>query len=470
MKNYRLLLICIIALLTLSAGVSAQTTTLSSTFTYQGYLTGASGAVSGTCDFQFSLYDALTSGTQIGTTLTKTNLNVSNGAFSVQLDFGTTAFDGTDRYLQIAVRCPAGDGGYTPLTPRQTITAAPYALGMYGLEVEYNATSPNIIGGYSGNSVSSGRYGATIGGGGGDGGENQVTANQATVSGGADNTAAGGYATVGGGSGNLSDEIYDTVSGGNNNIASGGASTVSGGIENDASGAYSTVAGGYYNTAAGTFSFAAGHTANANHYGSFIWSDGTDLPNGFYTTAANQFAVHAAGGIRLVTGSDAQGLDSVACFMYVGQGSWSCTSDRNAKANIEPIDSRAILNEVVQMPITSWVYKGTTTRHIGPMAQDFFAAFGVGENDKTITNVDADGVALAAIQGLNQQLEEKERQIADLQQEVNNLQAQNQAFEARLAALEQAVGTGTMNEASLAFPMLVFGGLMLVGVWLRRAR
>jgi len=66
------------------------------------------------------------------------------------------------------------------------------------------------------------------------------------------------------------------------------------------------------------------------------------------------------------------------------------------------------------MPITRWSCKsqGKTVRHIGPVAQDFKAAFGVGENDTTITTVDADGVAFAAIQGLNQLSQEKDRKIA----------------------------------------------------------
>ena len=82
------------------------------------------------------------------------------------------------------------------------------------------------------------------------------------------------------------------------------------------------------------------------------------------------------------------------------------TSDRNAKEEFTPIDARAVLNKVAQLPITEWRYKTQTdARHIGPMAQDFREAFGLGRDDKHITSVDADGVALAAIQGLNQKLE-----------------------------------------------------------------
>jgi hypothetical protein len=91
------------------------------------------------------------------------------------------------------------------------------------------------------------------------------------------------------------------------------------------------------------------------------------------------------------------------------------TSDRNAKEQFRSVDPVAILNRVLELPITRWNFKGDAgTPHIGPMAQDFHAAFGVGVDDKHIATVDADGVALAAIQGLNQRLQEKEIEIQSL--------------------------------------------------------
>ncbi|HEY77131.1 MAG TPA: hypothetical protein G4O00_13315 [Thermoflexia bacterium] len=107
--------------------VSSQATT-GTAFTYQGQLKENGFPVNGTCDFQFSLYDADGGGTQIGTTETKTNVQVNDGLFTVQLDFGSGAFQGDARWLEIAVRCPAGSGTYTTLTPRQALTAVPYAL------------------------------------------------------------------------------------------------------------------------------------------------------------------------------------------------------------------------------------------------------------------------------------------------------------------------------------------------------
>jgi hypothetical protein len=76
---------------------------------------------------QFGLWDALTVGAQIGAT--KTSVGVANGLFTISnLDFGANAFDGNARWLEIAVRCPAGSGSYTTLSPRQALTPAPYAL------------------------------------------------------------------------------------------------------------------------------------------------------------------------------------------------------------------------------------------------------------------------------------------------------------------------------------------------------
>ena len=105
-----------------------------------------------------------------------------------------------------------------------------------------------------------------------------------------------------------------------------------------------------------------------------------------------------------------------------GNGAVVLTSDRNAKENFKPVDARAVLDKVTALPISQWNYKqDTSMEHIGPMAQDFYAAFGVGPDNKHIATVDADGVALAAIQGLNQKLNEKDAEIQALKQSVAEL-------------------------------------------------
>ena len=112
-------------------------------------------------------------------------------------------------------------------------------------------------------------------------------------------------------------------------------------------------------------------------------------------------------------------------------GNWSATafnptSDRNAKQDFEKVEPRAVLEKVAALPISRWSFKqDPTTRHVGPMAQDFYAAFGVGLDDKHIATVDADGVALAAIQGLNQKMDEelkrRDAENLDLKREIAEL-------------------------------------------------
>jgi hypothetical protein len=99
---------------------------LGTEFTYQGRLTNGGAPANGSYDFTFALYDDPTGGAQVGSTLTRDDVSVSEGLFTVTLDFGAV-FDGTALYLEIAVR-PGGDtGAYTTLAPRQPLTAAPYA-------------------------------------------------------------------------------------------------------------------------------------------------------------------------------------------------------------------------------------------------------------------------------------------------------------------------------------------------------
>jgi len=112
------------------------------------------------------------------------------------------------------------------------------------------------------------------------------------------------------------------------------------------------------------------------------------------------------------------------------------SSDRNIKENFKPVDAREVLEKVAAMPVTRWNYKrNDSSDHIGPMAQDFYAAFNVGPDDKHITSVDEGGVAFVAIQGLNQKLEEKDAEIKALQVKA----AQVDSLEKRLNELEQIV-------------------------------
>ncbi|MCI0397191.1 MAG: hypothetical protein L0332_20085 [Chloroflexi bacterium] len=117
--------------LTAPAGQAAGGTPLGTAFTYQGELADSNGSVNDTCDLQFSLWDDPSAGGQLGSTQTVASVTVADGRFTVQVNdanqFGNNAFLGEARWLQIAVRCPAGSGGYTTLSPRQELTGAPNA-------------------------------------------------------------------------------------------------------------------------------------------------------------------------------------------------------------------------------------------------------------------------------------------------------------------------------------------------------
>ncbi len=117
------------------SGPDAAAAPVSNYFTYQGFLKDGSAPANGQYDFRFDLYPTLTGvGSLLGSSyLYKTNVSVANGLFTVQLDFNSVAgknlFTGDARYIEISVR-HAGSGTYTPLTPRQELTAAPYALSL----------------------------------------------------------------------------------------------------------------------------------------------------------------------------------------------------------------------------------------------------------------------------------------------------------------------------------------------------
>jgi hypothetical protein len=96
-----------------------------------------------------------------------------------------------------------------------------------------------------------------------------------------------------------------------------------------------------------------------------------------------------------------------------------CVSDRNQKKNIAPVDAQAVLGKVSRLPISTWSYRSEPDgiRHLGPMAQDFKAGFGLGDDDRTYYAVDAQGVALAAIQALDHMVAEQQRRIDKLERE-----------------------------------------------------
>ncbi len=520
-------------------------------FTYQGFLTDQGVPANGVFDFEFRVFDAVTSGAQQGSLVTINDLGLTNGLFTVTLDPGAGVFTGGARWFNVAVRPGVSAGAYVNVVPRQPITATPYAVraltvasnglsgGAYSSAVDFNnaansfsgsfagavagngaglsnvnaitigglaasniwsvggnaggnpangaflgttdtnaleikvngqralriehATnagfgySPNMLGGFSGNIISNGLIGAVIGGGGTSTSPNRVGNNFASVIGGAGNTASGSASTAMG----------------NSTMASGSASTAMG-LATTASGSPSTAMGAS-TTASAAYSTAMGTQASALHSGAFVWADFQGL--NFASTGVNQFCIRANGGVQLsgdtkmFFGSTLSqklnlwgtsygiGIQSGVQYNRTGAGgsfAWYAggvhndgtlnagggtflmhldgngnlftagtvnpPSDRNAKENFTPVDARAVLAKVAALPITGWNYKAdSATRHVGPMAQDFHAAFGLGTDERHIATVDADGVALAAIQGLNQKVEEQRAENAELKLELSEI-------------------------------------------------
>lgn len=106
---------------------------------------------------------------------------------------------------------------------------------------------------------------------------------------------------------------------------------------------------------------------------------------------------------------------TAVCSFKAGTTNWACSSDKNLKDNFESVNPMQVLESVATMPVTTWTMKGSSTRQMGPTSQDFYAAFNLGESDKTINNTDAQGVALAAIQGLYQLVQEQQVKIEALE-------------------------------------------------------
>jgi endosialidase-like protein len=153
-------------------------------------------------------------------------------------------------------------------------------------------------------------------------------------------------------------------------------------------------------------------------------STGTDWA---YQNVNSDFRINANGGAEEFTLTTAGNLTIL--------GTLSQNSDRNLKTAVKPVDPEDVLARLATVPISTWAYKAETdpAQHMGPMAQDFAAAFGLGADERRLAPGDMGGVALAAIQALHRKLERREA-------ELTALQALNADLGARLAALESLLG------------------------------
>ncbi len=321
---------------------------LTTAFTYQGHLKDGGSPANGPHVMSFRLFDAATDGNTVGPAVNFDGIGgnpppvqIANGLFTVSLNFGG-AFSGKPRWLEITVNG-------MPLSPRQSVSPAPYALALPGLYTRENATSPNVIGGYSGNAVSTGVVGATIGGGGRAGlfqEENYITDNFGTIGGGQGNrigdsqlTDDQAFATVGGGEKNTAFAAWSTVAGGNSNWAQGNWSAVGGGTYNIAYDYSCTIAGGNSNEAAGGESTIGGGSFNvAAGVGATIAGGSSNAANGIYPSVSGGAANWALADYSTVGGGAnniANGFSSTipGGLLNASDGDFSFAAGRRAKAN-----------------------------------------------------------------------------------------------------------------------------------------
>jgi hypothetical protein len=165
--------------------------------------------------------------------------------------------------------------------------------------------------------------------------------------------------------------------------------------------------------------------------GGHLWTlQSSSVSGSANVDASFQIIDRTLGGLRLLIGTNGnvgigtsnptnklQVIGGITCTALIQ------TSDRNAKENFKPVSPNDVLAKVAALPISSWNFKEMHDgRHLGPMAQDFYAAFNLGGSDTSITVVDEGGVTLAAIQGLNQKLNEKDAEIQQLKQRLDKLE------------------------------------------------
>ena len=235
----------------------------------------------------------------------------------------------------------------------------------------------------------------------------------------------------------------DVRSSGDNGVAFGLRSTAAGS---------STFAVGEDNTASGAASVALGYHAHTNaRQGSFVFGDRStvDTIRAGVNHSANW---RVSGGFRIFTSSNLSTgvtLQSGASVSNWGQsnaviststsallttaGVWQNSSDVNRKRTFLPADGEDVLRRLRAMPIQTWTYnvEDDGVRHLGPTAQDFMAAFGLGTDEKSIGTVDADGVALLGVQTLDRRTEGQQVRIETLERD-------NAALRAELESVRRA--------------------------------
>jgi trimeric autotransporter adhesin len=298
-------------------------------------------------------------------------------------------------------------------------------------------------------------------------GFNSVASGNAATAMGANNTASGSYSVVAGignvtsgksalaagqgtsASGVASAAIGDGVAASGDAAVALGLTTTASGIGSIAAGYYTTASGyattafGNVTTASGDRSTAMGNYASTNgKLGAFVVGDMSTVAT-INAVANNQFVVRAQrfwlGNNNAATATAGRFLETSTGGYLTTGGAWVNSSDVNRKHRFETVDGEVILDRLAALPISTWSYRleDSTVRHLGPTAQDFRAAFSLGDTDKAIATVDADGIALAGVKALAQRTAELIRENMSLRADLDAMRADLEQLRSLLSTLSR---------------------------------
>lgn len=282
-------------------------------------------------------------------------------------------------------------------------------------------------------------------------GSSSIAAGTGSIASGQSSVALGQDVTAGG---------FGAVALGQRTVASGGVSLAAG-LDSVASGSrslavgefaraagFAAVALGSFTAANGSSSVALGRRAVANADGSFVFGDRSterDVESGI----PNQFLVRAAGGtVFWSTGNTTFG-SGPGVALFPGASAWAAAGPAAARENAHDLDGEGVLGKIALMPVRTWNYKAqpASIRHAGPTAEDFHAAFGLGDDPRYISTTDADGIGFAAIQALEARTRELSQTNEVLRRDNDTLRLMLTALVDRLARVERlATERLTVNE------------------------
>ncbi len=462
-----------------SVKVNPQPTAVS----YQGYLEENNQPVEGLFDLEFSLFDAPDAGIQIGNSVNADDLQVTEGLFSTSLDFGPGAFDATPRYLQIAVRPGDSTNAFSTLEERVLFQSVPYSQlanhattaneAIMAQTATSAATATTADNATTADSATSADNAQALQG--FEPGDFSIANHSHSQLSTPNRLNLDIVRTTNSGDVEIDGEILpqNGVTFQNNvrvtNLESDELLLES--TTNDTAIQFQMDAGNVnaigFPKLGGHFQIAPGPSTHGKGSNLRLWGgevdeglsgDGGDIlllcGSGSGPEPSNGGSIIMEGGLAggggargivmirqsnlavrrndsshpIHVGTDA--LSGNGAHVTIG-GMWMNGSDRDSKTDFEELDTGEILRKVAELPVTAWRYKSENedVRHIGPTAQDFMAAFELGESEKHIGTVDAVGVALAAIQELH-------AETRLLRTETRLLAKENSELRARLADLE----------------------------------